>query len=525
VSVIVYLIIVIVFNLYRQWCEPLSQSEIEKRILESPTPEYLKSQSFTYTSGAHLAGKNQTQATYTRDLWESYGIQTEIEEYQVLLNYPLSHRLALFINNNDSLQYEAELREDVIPEDATSANPDEVPTFHGYSANGNVTGELVYANFGRIDDFRILDKMGVNVSGKVVIMRYGTIFRGLQVKAAQGITHSKFESVFDETEYGAIGAILYSDPHEDRDLANATQYPNGPGRHPSAVQRGTVLFLSKLPGDPSTPGFASKPGVNRTDPKEYIPSIPSLPISFRDALPFLKSLNGGKLCGFAVGENWAGSLTGVEYCVQNSDTRPTVNLLNQVQFLLTPIYNIIGRIPGAMPEEIILGNHRDAWVYGAGDPISGSAPMNAVASAFGRLVKRGWKPLRTLVFASWDAEEYGLVGSTEWVEDHATHLTKNTLAYLNVDIGAVGDRLNIQASPLLNDVLIQVTKDVITESGSSVYDVWKNTSHGHPVVGALGSGSDYTGFLQLLGIASSHMGFASANAVYQCTWDHLLSLT
>ena len=192
VSVIVYFILVIVVNLYRQCCQPLSQSEVEKIILDSPTPAYIRSQSFTYTSGAHLAGKNQTQATYTRDLWKSYGIQTEIEEYEVLLNYPLSHRLALF--NNDSLQYEAELREDVIPEDATSANPDEVPTFHGYSANGNVTGELVYANFGRIDDFRLLEKMGVNVSGKVVIMRYGTIFRGLQVKAAQG-THSKFESV------------------------------------------------------------------------------------------------------------------------------------------------------------------------------------------------------------------------------------------------------------------------------------------------------------------------------------------
>jgi N-acetylated-alpha-linked acidic dipeptidase len=192
---------------------------------------------------------------------------------------------------------------------------------------------------------------------------------------------------------------------------------------------------------------------------------------------------------------------------------------------LTSIYNIIGQIPGALPEEIILGNHRDAWVYGAGDPISGSAPMNAVASAFGRLVKRGWKPHRTLVSASCDAEKYGLVGSTEWVEDHATHLTKNTLAYLNVDISAVGDRLNIQASPLLDDVLIQATKDVITESGSSVYDTWKNTSHGHPAVGVLRSRNDYTSFLQLLRIASSDMGFASANAVYHCTWDHLLLLT
>lgn len=184
VSVIVYFIAIIVGNLYRQCCQTLSQSDVEKIILDFPTPSYLRRQSFAYTSGAHLAGRNQTQATYTRDLWESYGIQTEIEEYEVLLNYPLSHRLALF--NKGSLEYEAELREDVIPEDPTSVNPDEVPTFHGYSANGNVTGELVYANFGRLNDFRLLEKMGVNVSGKVVIMRYGTTFRGLQVKAAQG---------------------------------------------------------------------------------------------------------------------------------------------------------------------------------------------------------------------------------------------------------------------------------------------------------------------------------------------------
>ena len=184
VVIVVYFTGAIAVNLYRRCCQPLSQSEAEKIILESPSTSHLRRQSLVYTSEAHLAGKNQTQATYTRDLWESYGIKTEIEEYEVLLNYPLSHRLALF--QNESLEFEAELREDVVPEDPTSANPDQVPTFHGYSANGNVTAELVYANFGLIDDFRLLEKNGVNVSGKVVIMRYGRTFRGLQVKAAQG---------------------------------------------------------------------------------------------------------------------------------------------------------------------------------------------------------------------------------------------------------------------------------------------------------------------------------------------------
>lgn len=331
--------------------------------------------------------------------------------------------------------------------------------------------------------------------------------------------------IINEKDFGAIGVIIYSDPSEDKELANEAPYPHGPARHPSAVQRGSVLFLSKLPGDPTTPGYPSKPGVDRIDPREHIPSIPSLPISYRDALPFLKSLNGGNFCISDLGDNWGGSLDGVDYCAENSQNPPIVNLINEVKYEYTPIYNVIGRIPGTLPQEIIVGNHRDAWVYGAGDPVAGSAPLNAVVAAFGRLVKLGWKPLRTIVFASWDAEEYGLVGSTEWVEEHANHLRKYALAYLNVDIGAVGDMLNIQASPLLDDLLIQVTKDVQTNTGDTVYDTWKNLSAGHVEVGVLGSGSDYTGFLQLLGIASSDIGFRPTKAVYPCAFHSLLKLT
>jgi len=317
-------------------------------------------------------------------------------------------------------------------------------------------------------------------------------------------------------DHGAIGIIIYSDPKEDGVLADAVPYPDGPGRHSSAVQRGSVQFLSLCPGDPSTPGYASKPGVNRSDPSNYIPSIPSLPISYRDALPLLKSLNGGNLCGTDLGIDWQGGLDGVSYCVENPSKRPIVNLVNQVQFTYTPIYNVIGRIPGRREEEVILGNHRDAWIYGAGDPVSGSAPLNAVVQSFGRLLKRGWRPLRTLVFASWDAEEYGLVGSTEWVEDHARHIRKKTLAYLNVDIGVVGDSLHVASSPLLDAILIMSTKDVVTNTGGTVFDNWKNTSNGNPEIGVLGSGSDYTGFLQLMGVPSCDIGFSNRKSVYQC---------
>lgn len=421
------------------------------------------------------------------------------------------------------MKYEADLKEDVIPEDPTSADPDAVLTFHGYSANGSATGELVYANFGHIDDFRLLEKHGVNVSGKVVIVRYGTTFRGLKVKAAQGRPKDVCSST-NISEFGAVGVIIYSDPQQDGGLKDEASYPDGPARHPSAVQRGSVQFLSKCPGDPSTPGYPSKLGVNRTDPHEFIPSIPSLPISYRDAIPFLKSLNGGNLCGSRLGENWQGSLDGVDYCVE-SERKPNVNLVNEVDFVYTPIQNVIGRIPGRSKQEIILGNHRDAWVFGAGDPISGSASFNAIARAFGRLLSKGWRPYRTIVLASWDAEEYGLVGSTEWVEDHAKHLRENAIAYLNSDIGAVGDALNIAASPLLDDVLVQATKDVITNTGATVYDNWKNTSKGRPQIGVLGSGSDYTGFLQLLGITSVDLGFGARKAVYQCIPYRCLGLT
>lgn len=183
-----------------------------------------------------------------------------------------------------------------------------------------------------------------------------------------------------------------------------------------------------------------------------------------------------------------------------------------------PIWNVIGHIPGRQPHEIILGNHRDAWVYGAGDPSSGSAAFNAVVQAFGELLKLGWRPNRSIVFASWDAEEYGLVGSTEWVEDHAKHLTKYALAYLNADVAVVGKALDIAASPLLNDVLVQATKDIVTNTGSTMYENWKNTSGGHVEVGVLGSGSDFTGFLQLLGITSSSVGFEPRDIVYHCTF-------
>lgn len=194
VAIILYFVLSIAHTFCHICTQHLSDSEAEHVMLNSPSPAFIRNQSEIYTSGAHLAGKNITQAIYTRDLWQSYGIDSEIEEYEVLLNYPLSHRLALFDSN--TVKYEASLEEDIIPEDPTSVDPNAVPTFHGYSANGNVTGELVYANFGHIDDFRLLEKHGVNVSGKVVVVKYGTTFRGLKVKAAQGMYHkSSFANI------------------------------------------------------------------------------------------------------------------------------------------------------------------------------------------------------------------------------------------------------------------------------------------------------------------------------------------
>ncbi|KAJ6261738.1 hypothetical protein Dda_2537 [Drechslerella dactyloides] len=451
-----------------------------------------------YSSGAHVASKNFSQALHTRDTWESFGIPSDIVEYEVLLTYPgkwyLPHRgndtaaLSLAVENGTRKDYSenapgrvlfrASLEEDELPEDEYSRLEGRPRTFHGYGAQGNVTGPYVYAGYCDQEAFKQLEKLDVPIKGHIVVCRYGLIFRGLKVKGAQ--------------DRGAIGVVMFTDPADDYPdgwsgggAGNGKPYPKGSGRQPSSVQRGSVQFTSLQPGDPTTPGYASKPGVDRHWEKFAIPSIPSLPISYVDAIPILKALNGwgtrvkswrkGGLKDEGV-EYWTGPIghkpdkhdmvAKAEEAVATT-TKPAppettvLNLYVNMDQGLWPIWDVIGVINGSISDEVVvIGNHRDAWCAGAADPVSGTAAMMELAKTLGAMLKQGWKPLRTIILASWDAEEYGMVGSTEWVEDNRAYLMQKAVAYLNLDVGVSGPWLDTAAAPLMYNVLTTAMKGV-----------------------------------------------------------------
>lgn len=400
------------------------------------------------------------------------------------------------------MAFEASLVEDVLEEDPTTGFDTSIPTFHGYSASGNVTAPFVYVNYGTYQDYEDLVKANISLDGKIAIARYGGIFRGLKVKRAQDL--------------GAVGVVLFTDPGDDGDVTEekgVAKYPDGPARQPSSVQRGSTQFLSVSPGDPTTPGYPSKPGVPRGPTDKYIPSIPSIPISYVDALPILKALNGHGPAAKDFNKYWTADLglgyKGVEYNIGPSPDNLVLNLYNEQEYIITPNWDVIGIINGSIPDEVIVvGNHRDAWIVGgAGDPNSGSAVINEVIRSFGVALEKGWKPLRTIVFASWDGEEYGLLGSTEWVEEFLPWLSHANVAYLNVDVGVRGQKFGASAAPLLNKLIYDVTAEVPspnqTVKGQTVFDTWDGS------IKTMGSGSDFTAFQDFAGIPCVDMGFGA----------------
>lgn len=520
---------------HQQWNKERIPLDILEGLLHTtPSVDQARAHSEYYTSGPHLGGQNLSMAIWTKNKWEEYGIpDVEIVTYEIYTNYPKSHRLGLLkatVNNSSiakrevidgksyELIYEAGLTEEVLDEDPTTGHEDRIPTFHGYSAryhtpvplsyrrpsnsgSGNVTAGYVYGGYCNYQDFEDLTAAGVNVSGKIVLCKYGDVFRGLKVKRAQ--------------ELDAVGVLIYSDPGDDGEITELNgyaAYPSGPARNKNSVQRGSVQFLSYGPGDPTTPGYPSLPGVPRQDPKNFTPSIPSLPISYADALPLLKALNNHGINSSTLGPHWqTGGLyhLGVTYHVGPAPGI-SLNLVNDVEYVITPQWDVIGKIPGYITDEtIILGNHRDAWIVGgAGDPNSGSAALNELARSFGKMIEIGWKPSRALILASWDGEEYGLLGSTEWVEDHQKELRENALAYINVDVGTTNPHFAATANPLLHSVIEAATKKVIdpnSKSGKTVYEVWDKN------IQILGSGSDFTAFQDFLGIPSLDIGFSGSS--------------
>ncbi|KAH7076920.1 vacuolar protein sorting-associated protein 70 [Paraphoma chrysanthemicola] len=467
----------------------------EKILHESFSKANLNAWSSYYTHGDHIAGRNKSMAEVTAKKWNEHGVPSSLVEYEIFLSYPKEQELVLKWANGS--RYEAQMYEDVLDQDETTGYLGVLPAFHGYSASGYMEAEYIYVGRGHKDDFAALKAANISLSGKIALTKYGGPFRGLKVHNAEA--------------HGMIGVVMFSDPGDDRPQVAKGQaaYPDGPARHPSSVQRGSVAYINQYPGDPTTPGYPSKPGVERVSKPPNLPRIPSLPISYRDALPLLKALDGYGVSGQKINRGgWIGGLNATY------STGPaqgvTLALTNFMEEKISPIWNVIGVINGTNADEtVIIGNHRDAWIIGgAADPNSGSAILMEITKAFGELMKTGWRPRRNIVFASWDAEEYALVGSTEWVEEYLPWLSSTTISYLNLDIAVAGPLPGAGATPELRSLALDVMKKVIYGK-QTLYDAWDDLNQFRPEDNGftnLGSGSDYTAFLQL-GIPALDFGF------------------
>ncbi len=475
-------------------------SMLESRLLAAPLPERARQTLRTLTAKPHLAGTPEDYATaiYVRDELDKAGFQTELVEYEVYLPRPKSRRVEM----TAPTKYRCALTEPTLPDDPDSASPLAVPTFAAWSPSGKVEAPVVYVNYGLPRDYEILDKLGVSVRGKIALARYGECYRGVKAQVAQ--------------ERGAAGLLVYSDPKDDG-YGQGKTYPDGPWRTDNCVQRGSYRAFTQSPGDPLTPGRPAKKGVERLNPKDAgLPTIPIQPLSYRDALPILESLRGPE-----APQAWIGGLP-IAYRIGGGETR--VRLALDMDYRQRTIWNVIGTLPGSeFPDEwVLLGNHRDAWVYGAVDPSSGTTALLEVARAFGELLKEGWKPRRSIKLCSWDAEEYGLIGSTEWVEERLAELREKAVCYLNVDSAVSGDNFRAGAVPSLWKVTTSVLRDAPDSSGKrSLYDNWRaqDKSAAEARFGKLGSGSDYAPFLQLAGVACLDMASTGSYGVYHSTYD------
>ncbi|KAG7129603.1 glutamate carboxypeptidase like protein [Verticillium longisporum] len=423
-----------------------------------------------------LAGFGKEAAEWTRDKWASNGFESHLNEYHVFLRYPVS--AALNFTDAEGNVSEVNLKEDVIEDDeVTGWDAISQQTFLGYAPTGHAKAEYVYAGRGSIADFEALAELGVDVKGKIALIRYGGLFRGLKVKNAQ--------------DAGALAAVIYLDPGDDGEVTVANgykAYPEGPARNPHQVQKGSTLFLSTHPGDPTTPGYPSHEDAPRADVSDVIAKIPSVPISYSAAEPLLKALNGHGISGEQVNRtNWIGGLD-AEYFTGPAPG-VTLELDNVSEDVIRPIQNVIGRINGTnhdgtpAKETLFIGNHRDTWMIGGnGDPNSGSAILIEFSKVIKKLIDSGWKPKRNLVLGSWDAEEWGLIGSVEYVEEHINELTETLIAYLNIDVAVSGPRPDLSATPELHTIGTEIMKKVIHPNfggfNQSLYDSWQDASGG-----------------------------------------------
>ena len=478
-----------------------SQRELEEQFDSHLKADNLRRWMKKMTERPHHAGspKAKENAEFIASLFKEWGYQTEIETFHVLFPTPKVRELVLL----QPERYEAKLIEPAVEGDSVSLAIKEegLPPFNAYSADGDVTAELVYVNQGLPRDYEELERRGIDVTGKIVLARYGGSWRGIKPKVA--------------FEKGAIGCIIYNDPKADGFYVG-DGYPEGPFKHPAAVQRGSIMDLPVRPGDPLTPNYGATKDAKRltVEEAETIMQIPCLPISYEDALPLMNALGGP-----VAPATWRGAMP-VTYRMGPGPAK--VHLKLEFNWDLVPAYNVIARMEGStLPDEwIIRGNHHDAWVVGASDPISGMISVMEQARAIGELAKTGWRPKRTLVFTAWDAEEPALLGSTEWVEHHAEELDAKVIAYINTDGNSRGF-LGIGGSHALEQLASQTASAVVdpqthvsvAERRRSVRlvngsaDQKKEAKARGFRISALGSGSDYSAFLQHLGIASFNVRF------------------
>ncbi|MCC3862165.1 transferrin receptor-like dimerization domain-containing protein [Pseudemcibacter aquimaris] len=473
------------------------EAEIDKRINKQNMDDWMK----FMTSRPHATGQpfDKEVADFIAGKFTEWGYDTEIKEYQVLMPTPKVRVVELV----EPTKWTAKLKEDAVPEDPTSGQEDRLPIYHSFSPDGEVTAEVVFVNQGLREDYEDLERRGIDVKGKIILAKYGGSWRGIKPKMAE--------------EKGAIGTLIYSDPADDG-YGQGDVYPKGAHKHPSGAQRGSIMDLPTRPGDPLTPYVGATKDAERIDldDVEIFVGIPTLPISYEDAQPILEALEGP-----VAPPRWRGGLP-ITYHMGPGPAKLHMKL--EFNWDIVPAYNVIAKMKGSeFPDQwVIRGNHHDAWVHGAADPVSGMVVEMEEARILSEIAKEtGWQPKRTIVFAAWGAEEQGLIGSVEWVEDQAEELSEKAVAYINTDGNGAGF-LGAGGSHTLETFFDQIAHDVkdpIQGMSAAERVQSRNLMSSNPVtrsraeksshyyLSALGSGSDYSGFFQHLGITSMNIGY------------------
>jgi N-acetylated-alpha-linked acidic dipeptidase len=475
-----------------------AQRTLEKRFQRGLSADAIRRASRWLSRRQRLTGTAGVRRAfrYSVKRLRAYGLTVSTPSYRVYASRPRDISVTMTAPYARNLSN----RERAVP---GHRDPDDVVVaYNAYSPSGDVSGEVVYANRGLPRDYAELERLGVDVRDRILLVRYGGSFRGVKSQQAE--------------QRGAKGVLLYSDPADDG-FTRGPVYPDGPWRPADGIQRGTIEYLFQYPGDPLTPGAASVPGTRRIAPEQArnLPRIPTTPISSGDARPLLEALGGPE-----APVSFRGGLP-ITYRPGPGGTKVRLDL--DIAYGQTPVRNILATIRGATrPEEkVVVGGHYDAWTYGAGDNASGWTTIMEIGRSLGRLLDRGWRPERTIVLAGWDGEEHGLLGSTEWVEQFRRDLRRDAVAYVNLSqVG--GTRFYASGVPQIDDALIEATKAVTDpRTGRSVYNVWKDYEGAAPKLGRLGSGSDYTAFLEHAGVPALDASFSSpaSTGTYHSAYD------